>query len=146
MWDLCAIVSTLIYTGVKDLKMIPPNFLLNRLTLAGVWRAHFRGKSRRKGASEGTVMMHVRHCDVLNLSSEMLDALWRWSYQTACGFERNRMNNGQHGGVWMGIGVRGEVHFDTFKFEVFTRHGGSWKRVSSTIGGKPSHLNAMPEI
>lgn len=70
--DLCAIVSTLTYTGMKDLRMIPPNFLLNRLTLAGVWRAHFRGKSRRKGGSEGTVMIH---CDVLDLSSEMLDAL-----------------------------------------------------------------------
>ena len=26
---------------------------------------------------------------------------------------------------WMVIGVRGEVHFGTFKLEVFTRHGGS---------------------
>ena len=47
---------------------------------------------------------------------------------------------------WMGTGVRGGVHFGTFKCEVFTRHGGSRKRVSSTIGGKPSHLSAIPEI
>ena len=43
--------------------MTPSNFFHNRLPLAGVCRAHFRGKSRRKGVREGTLMMYVKHHD-----------------------------------------------------------------------------------